>query len=254
MKLKEWAQLEALYKISRKQPNKHIFKLHNARKLWPMWSAIGSTALLFVFAMFGIKNPTLIPYTYMALAPWALLLYVTRLKALRMVYPQQFADHAIDHQPSLERENTLCYAFFLEGLRKEGYTVEKLRELSAYAGLTGKPARPALSQNLSFASLIALMIALCTEIIKATPLFTWGKGSVIVVLGMGALFLNWLVLDGIRSVSYERMCIKRYVEMAVFDLDELLDKTAELPVEQQLPAVLSIAERDSSISPVADLS
>ncbi len=98
------------------------------------------------------------------------------------------------------------------------------------------------------------MIALCTEIIKATPLFTWGKGSVIVVLGMGALFLNWLVLDGIRSVSYERMCIKRYVEMAVFDLDELLDKTAELPVEQQLPAVLSIAERDSSVSPVDDLS
>lgn len=54
MKLKEWAHLEALYKISRKQPNKHIFKLHNARKLWPMWSAVGSTALLFVFAMFGI--------------------------------------------------------------------------------------------------------------------------------------------------------------------------------------------------------
>lgn len=112
MKLKEWAQLEALYKISRKQPNKHIFKLQNARKLWPMWSAIGSTALLFVFAMFGIKNPTLIPYTYMALAPWALLLYVTRLKALRMVYPQQFADHAIDQQPSLERKTPFVMPSF----------------------------------------------------------------------------------------------------------------------------------------------
>ena len=78
MKLMEWADLQALYKRSRKRPNKLIFKRENILRLWPMWSAFGSTALLFVFAMFGIKNPALIPYTYMALAPWALLLYFTR--------------------------------------------------------------------------------------------------------------------------------------------------------------------------------
>jgi hypothetical protein len=235
MKLKEWADLQVIYKRSRKQPNKLIFKRENVRRLWPMWAAVGSTVFLVVFAMFGIKNPALIPYTYMALAPWALLLFFTRLTALRMVYPQQFADHAIDRQPSLERENALCYAFFLEALRDEGYTVAKLRDLSDYADLTGSPPRPALSQSLSFASLIALMVALSTEIIKATPLFTWGKGSVIVVLGMGVLFLNWLVLDGIRSVAYERLCMKRYVDMAVFDLEVLLQSTVDAPVAQGAP-------------------
>jgi hypothetical protein len=37
-----------------------------------------------------------------------------------------------------------------------------LTPFSAYADLAGEPARPALSQNLGFASLIAFMIALCT--------------------------------------------------------------------------------------------
>lgn len=250
MKLMEWADLQALYKRSRKRPNKLIFKRENILRLWPMWSAFGSTALLFVFAMFGIKNPALIPYTYMALAPWALLLYFTRLKALQMVYPQQFEEHAIDRQPSLERENVLCYAFFLEALRDEGYSVAKLRDLSAYADLTGKPSRPALSQNLGFASLIALMIALSTEIIKNTPLFSVGQGSVIIVICMGALFFHWLVLDGLRSVAYERVCIKRYVDMAVFDLDELLQHSADIA----LPVESTEVERKGINSPVAELS
>lgn len=222
MKLMEWADLKDLYKRSRKRPNKLLFKRENARRLWPMWTAAASTILLVMFASAGIKNPTLIPYTYIALLPWALALYVTRLKALRMVYPRQFAEHAIDRQSSLGKENILCYAFFLEALRDEGYTTAKLRELSAYADLTGKPARPALSQNLGFASFIAFMVALCTEVIKGTTFFTLGKGWIIVMLGLAALFIYWLVLDGVHSAAYERNWVKRYLDMGACDLEEPL--------------------------------
>ncbi|WP_256584930.1 hypothetical protein [Pseudomonas sp. Irchel s3a18] len=233
MKLMEWADLKVLYKRSRKQPNKLLFKRENARKLWPMWMAVVSTIPLTVFAIFGIKNPTLIPYAYIALFPWTLALYLTRLKALSIVYPRQFAEHAIDRHSSLGQENTLCYAFFLEAVRDAGYTAAKLREFSAYADLTGKPAKPALSQNLGFASVIAFMIALCTEVIKATTFFTWGKGSVVVMLGITALFIFWLVLDGIHSAAYERGWVKRYLDMAAYDLEEPLQgapqDSAEVP-------------------------
>ncbi|WP_257230420.1 hypothetical protein [Pseudomonas sp. SbOxS1] len=225
MKLIEWADLKVLYKYSRKQPNKLLFKRENARRLWPMWTTAASTILLVVFAGLGIKNPALIPYAYIALLPWALALYFTRLKALRIVYPRQFAEHAIDRQSSLGKENILCYAFFLEALRNEGYTVAKLRELSAYADLTGKPARPALSQNLGFASLIAFMIALCAEVIKATTFFTLGKGWVFVMLCIVALFIYGMVLDGIHSTAYERGWVKRYLDMAVCDLEESIQGT-----------------------------
>lgn len=218
MKLKEWADLMVLYKRSRRQPNKLLFKRENARRLWPMWTAAASTVVLCIFAGFGIKNPTLIPYAYLALLPWALALYFTRLNALRTVYPQQFAKHAIDPQSSLGKENILCYAFFLEALRNEGYTAPKLRELSAYADLTGKPSKPALSQNLAFATFIAFMVTLGAEVIKATPYFTLGKGWVILMLGLAALFIFWLVLDGIHSAAYERGWVKRYLDMATYDL------------------------------------
>jgi len=170
MKLMDWADLKDLYKRSRKQPNKLLFKRENARGLWPMWTAAASTILLCVFAGWGIKNPALVPYAYIALLPWAIALYITRIKALRTVYPRQFAEHAIDRQSSLGKENILCYAFFLDAVRDEGYTAAKLQELSAYADLTCKPARPVLAQNLGFASLIAFMVALSTEVIKATPI------------------------------------------------------------------------------------
>lgn len=222
MKLMEWADINALYKRSRKQPNKLIFKRENAYKLWPWWMAVALTVPLGVFASLGIKNQTLIPYAYMALAPWGLALYFTRLHALRVVYPQQFAEHAIDRQPLLGRENILCYAFFLKAMRDEGYTAKKIRELSAYAELTGKPVRPALSQNLGFASLIALMVAISTEVIKTTALFSFAKGSVILLLGVAVLFIYWLVLDGIHSSAYERVLVKRYLDMAAYDMEDLL--------------------------------
>ncbi|WP_242206366.1 MULTISPECIES: hypothetical protein [unclassified Pseudomonas] len=220
MKLMEWTILKNLYKLSRKRPNKLLFKRGNARKLWPMWLAAASTIPLCIFAGFGIKYPGLTLYAYIALAPWAFILYFTRLKALRTVYPQQFSDHAIDHQSWMEKENILCYAFFLETVREEGYTTQKLRELSAYSDLTCKPPRPPLSQNLIFASLIAFMIALSTEVIKATPFFTLGKGSIVLILGSVVLFCVWLVLDGVQSTAYERVRIKRYLDLAAYDLDD----------------------------------
>ncbi|MFO3796917.1 MAG: hypothetical protein ACK8QZ_06480 [Anaerolineales bacterium] len=220
MKLMEWADLKDLYKRCRKQPNKLLFKRENARRLWAMWTTAASTILLVVFTSLGIKYPMLIPYAYTALPPWALALYLTRLKSLRIVYPRQFVEHAIDRQSTLGKENILCYAFFLEALRNEGYTVARLRELSAYADLTGTPARPALSQNLGFASLIAFMVALCTEVIKTTTFYTLSKGWVFVMLGVVALSIYWIVLDGIQSAAYERGWVKRYLEMAAYDLEE----------------------------------
>ena len=217
MKLMELANLKDLYLRSRKQPNKLLFRRENLRKLWPMWAAVLSTLVLFVFAGWSIQSPALVPYTYLALLPWAIALYVTRIKALRMVFPQQFAEHAIDRQSSLGKENILCYAFFLDAVRDEGYTTAKLRELSSFADLTCKPVRPALTQNLGFASLIALMIAISTEVIKVTPMFP-DKGWVFVMLGITGAFLYWLVLDGIHSVAYERAWVKRYIDMAASDL------------------------------------
>ncbi|MBV7489592.1 hypothetical protein [Pseudomonas sp. PDM30] len=241
MKLMEWADLKVLYKRSRKQPNKLLFKRENARRLWSMWTTAASTILLVVFAGFGIKNPTLIPYAYIALFPWALALYFTRIKALRTVYPRQFAEHSIDRQSSLGKENILCYAFFLEQLRDEGYTVAKIRELSEYADLTVKPTRPALSQNLGFASLIAFMIAICTELIKTTTFFTLGKGWVFLMLGIVALFIYWMVLDGIHSATYEKGCVKRYLDMAAYDLEEpsqgAPEESTEMPALDTLPSV-----------------
>ncbi|OUM04846.1 hypothetical protein BW686_24525 [Pseudomonas syringae] len=219
MKLVDWANLRDIYKRSRRQPNKLLFKRENARKLWPMWAAAASTLLLCLFAGWGIKDQTLIPYAYAAMLPWAVILYVTRIKALRTVYPREFADHAIDRQSSLGKENILCYAFFLNAVRSEGYTPSTLRKLSAYSDLTCKPARPGLAQNLGFASFIAFMIALSTEVIKATPLFTNGKGWVLLLMGIGGVFLYWLILDGIHSVAYERAWVKRYLDMAASDLE-----------------------------------
>ncbi|VVQ10773.1 hypothetical protein PS914_05145 [Pseudomonas fluorescens] len=243
MKLMEWADLKVLYKRSRKQPNKLLFKRENARRLWPMWAAAASTIPLVVFAGLGIKNPALIPYAYIVLFPWALALYLTRLKALQMVYPRQFAEHAIDRQSSLGKENILCYAFFLEALRDEGYTAAKLRELSAYADLTGKPARPALSQNLGFASLVAFMVALCTEVIKATPFFTLGKGWVFVMMGIVLLVISGLILDGIHSTAYERDWVKRYLDMAAYDLEEpvqlIPQDSSEVPTRDAPSAVVT---------------
>ena len=220
MKLMEWADLKVIYKRSRNQPNKRLIKRENIRKLWPMWTAAASTVLLFVFAGFGIKYPAMFPYAYFALVPWSFALYFTRLNALRKVYPREFAQHAIDRQPWLEKENTLCYAFFLEALREAGYTASKARQFSVYSDLAGRPPRPPLSQNLGFASLIAFMIALSTEVIKATPFFMWGKGSGVLMLGLAVLFLYWLVLDGVHSVAYEKGRIKRYLDLAAYDLEE----------------------------------
>jgi hypothetical protein len=219
MKLEDWANLKDVYKRSRRQPNKLLFKRENARKLWPMWAAAASTLLLVVIAGWGIKNPALVPYAYLAMGPWAIALYITRMKALRMVYPREFAEHAIDRQSSLGKENILCYAFFLDAVRGNGYTAAKLRELSRYADLTGKPARPGLAKNLGFASFIAFMVALSTEVIKSTPLFTPDKSWIFLMVGIAGGFLYWLVLDGIHSVAYERAWVKRYLDMAASDME-----------------------------------
>lgn len=81
----------------------------------------------------------------------------------------------------------------------------------------GKPAKPALSQNIGFASLVALMITISAEIIKGAGFFT-SMGLAVIMLGLAALFIYWLVLDGIHSVAYEKALIKRYLDMAVWDL------------------------------------
>lgn len=219
MKLVEWANLKDVYKRSRRQPNKLLFKRENAGKLWPMWIAVVSTIFICLFTGLGIRNPGLIPYAYIALFPWAAALYWTRMKALRIVYPTEFAAHAIDRQSSLGKENILCYAFFLDAVRDEGYTAAKLRELSEYADLTCKPPRPGLAQNLGFASFIAFMITLSTEVIKDTPLFTLHKGWIFLMLGFVLGFFYWLVLDGIHSLAYERAWVKRYLDMAARDLE-----------------------------------
>ncbi|EJN30462.1 hypothetical protein PMI38_05328 [Pseudomonas sp. GM84] len=217
MKLAEWAEIQEIYKRSRRQPNKRLFKWANARRLWPMWAAFASTLLLVAFALWAMIHPALLPYAYMALLPWGLALYFTRLKGLRTMHAQAFDDHVIDRQSFHHRESTLCYAFFLESLRKQGYTAAKARELSAYSDLVGKPARPPLSQNLGFASLVAFMIAISTELIKSAEVFT-SQGLAVVIIGVVALFIYWLVLDGIYSGAYQKAWIKRYLDMAAWDL------------------------------------
>ena len=149
--------------------------------------------------------------------PWGLALFLTRLKGLHTVYPQEFDEHAISNQSILNRENILCYAFFLNILRAEEYTAEKAREMSDYSELVGKPTKPALSQNIGFASLVALMITLSAEIIKGAGFIT-SMGLAVVMLGFAALFIYWVVLDGIHSVAYEKALIKRYLDLAVWDL------------------------------------
>ncbi|MBK5343433.1 hypothetical protein JFU48_18850 [Pseudomonas sp. TH49] len=220
MKLKEWADLKALYKLSRKQPNRILFTWANVRKTWSMWVALLLTILFLVFIFFGYKYPVLLPYAAGALIPWVVMAYRTRLHALRTVFPNEFAAHAIDRQSLREKENFLCYAFFLEIVRLEGYTATKLRELSAYVDLTARPQRPALSQNLGFASLIGFMVALSTEVIKSTSLFKWEKGLFVLAMGFAVLFIYWLFLDGIHNLVYEKGWIKRYLDLAAYDLQE----------------------------------
>ncbi len=219
MKLAEWADLQDLYKQSRRRPNKLLFTWSAVRALWPMWAAAAATLPLVLFAALGMAYPVLIPFCYMLLLPWAMALYLTRMAALRTVYPAEFAEHAIDRQSALGKENILCYAFFLEAVRAAGYTAERLRGLSSYADLACKPARPGLAANLGFASMIGLIIALSAEAMKASALFALGKGWVVVMLAMAAGFLYWLILDGIHSIAYERAWIKRYLEMAACDLE-----------------------------------
>lgn len=217
MKLAEWSEIQMLYKRSRRQPNKLLFTRMNASRLWPMWMAFASTFLLVGFVLWTMKNPILILYSYIALLPWGLALFLTRLKGLHTVYPQEFDEHAIATQSILNRENILCYAFFLNILRAEEYTAEKAREMSDYSELVGKPTKPALSQNIGFASLVALMITLSAEIIKGAGFIT-SMGLAVVMLGFAALFIYWVVLDGIHSVAYEKALIKRYLDLAVWDL------------------------------------
>lgn len=233
MKLAEWAQIQEIYKRSRRQPNKRLFKWANARRLWPMWVALASTGALVAFTVVAMARPPLVPYAYMALVPWGLALYFTRLKGLRVTHAQAFDDHVIDRQAFHHRESTLCYAFFLESLRNEGYTAAKARELSAYSDLIGKPARPPLSQNLGFASLVAFMIAISTELIKSADVFT-SQGLAVVMIGVVAMFIYWLVLDGIYSGAYQKAWIKRYLDMAAWDLEHSDDSMASAPLSGRL--------------------
>ncbi|WDY55816.1 hypothetical protein [Pseudomonas sp. PSKL.D1] len=237
MKLAEWAQVQDIYKRSRRQPNKRLFKWTNARRLWPMWAALASTVLLVAFALVAMAHPALLPYAYMALVPWGLALYVTRVKGLRATHAQAFDDHVIDRQSFHHRENTLCYTFFLQRLRTEGYTAAKARELSAYSDLVGKPARPPLSQNLGFASLVAFMIAISTELIKNADVFT-SQGMAVLMLGVVAVFFYGLILDGINSGAYQRAWIKRYLDMAAWDLEHLSDDAAPAD-ESEVEAVVA---------------
>ncbi|WP_241669518.1 hypothetical protein [Pseudomonas sp. CFBP13508] len=157
-------------------------------------------------------------------------------------YPVQFAEHAIGQQPWGEQENILCYAFFLQIVQDEGYTAARLRELSAYSDLTVAPAKPALSQNLGFVSLFALIVGLSTELIKATSFFLGGKGAVILILVAAVSFIYWIVWDGIQSTPYQRLRIKRYVDLAAYDLEERVQDVRELnPVESS--PVLSMSKQ-----------
>ncbi|MFJ7311653.1 hypothetical protein ACIQVE_02605 [Pseudomonas sp. NPDC098747] len=242
MKFKEWVDLTVLYKRSRKQPNTLLFKWKNARRLWPMWTVAAATLPLVVLSAFGIKYPILVPVSYVFLALWAGGLFFTRLHAIRTVYPTQCAEHSIAQQPWVEQENILCYAFFLQIVKNEGYTAAKLRELSAYSDLTVAPAKPSLSQNLGFVSLFALMIGLSTELIKATSFFIGGKGAVILILVAVFSFIYWIVWDGIQSTPYQRLRIKRYVDLASYDLEEAVRDVRELnPADS--PPVLSMSNQ-----------
>jgi hypothetical protein len=225
MKLKEWAALKSLYKISRQQPKKLLFKGKKVFGVWSVCFAVFITIVLLAFVLSGLKYPVVLPYAYMALGPWAVLLYAARIKLLRSVFPKQFAEHAIDLQSWREKENILCYSFFLELAREKGYTAAKLRALSAYSDLTVAPAKPALSQNLGFASLLGLMMGLSAEVIKNTQFFLWGKGAVALILIAASLFIYWLVWDGFQTARYERLCIKRYVDLAAYDLEDVVKES-----------------------------
>jgi hypothetical protein len=86
------------------------------------------------------------------------------------------------------------------------------------------------------------MIGLSTELIKATKFFLGPKGALVLMPVAGALFIYWLVWDGIQSTPYQRLRIKRYVDLAAYDLEERVQDVRELnPVESS--PVLSMSKQ-----------
>lgn len=143
------------------------------------------------------------PCLFVALIPWGYMAFATRLASLKKLYPEQFQEHAIDSQSRFSKESILYYSFFLEALRKEGYTASKVRELSSYADLIGSSSGPALAQNLGFVSLITFMIALSTEVIKSFSNFASGMGVELIAIGLVVANFYWMVWGG-RSWPFLR--------------------------------------------------
>lgn len=222
MKFKEWADVLNVYKGSFKRINKDIFKSENLRWIgWPLGIALSSTLILCLATIFGSNIPAIKLGVSIALIPWAITLYITRMKMLRTLYPRQFHEHAIDRQSFWDRDNILYYALFLEDVRQARYTATKLRELAKYAALVGKPAKPPIAQNIVFAFLVGLSVSLSVELIKKTYIFVSGDGWVFLVISGASLFICQLVRDGFHSKAYERARVKRFLELAAHDLTQI---------------------------------
>jgi hypothetical protein len=199
MMLKEWGEIQQLYRACARRPFTAIFATAKAACYWDIWATIGLFVLANSLAVFGQgvfeDSPTHF-YVSLSLVLLTVGLFTSQLEtALANAFQEEYAVHGLAQLPfwrTWEKRRHLHYALFLHELIDRGYSRDTVEKLRGFAVIAGKP-EPGyrLLQHPTIVPILTICTVLSIESIKQSAL--WQRTSYWWLYFVGLVVLVYFV-------------------------------------------------------------
>jgi hypothetical protein len=225
MVLKEWGEIQTLYKASLRRVFRAPFVLTKVRCYWYVWGSVGvvlsSVGLLFLLDA-HIRSPW---EQVLAGAPMGLAIMLMKFlfeTALATEFKLEYDTHGLLSLPRSKRGMYLRYAFFLRGLAERGYARETIRKLKDFMLVAGTPApTPQPLQHPLMVPILTIGTVLSIEAIKQSDI--WLKTRYWWIFFYGLCFLGWViaVLHGVSQLPKKSaQKLQQFLEWAERDIED----------------------------------
>lgn len=217
--LNTWSELLEIYKESRPKIFRALFLTGGIRQTWPTWSVLIALIVLLLAHSLQPEMPHRAVATFFGSILATLALLLSRERCCAKQFQSYYQYHSLGDQSLFKRERNLRYALFKEILQERGYTAAGVQRLSHIAEVAGCPEKPyPTSQNIAIIMLCTALIAISTDLLQLTEIWTTNKGGLFLLpLALG-LYITYTIADTTRSLKHRDLIIKRYLERAHTDI------------------------------------
>lgn len=232
---KHWSQIKNIYIESNRIFSYQRLK-DNGRKR-DLLPALGALFLMVAISstLYLFNNPVW-PMACLTGIAFCMIVFFKSIEAqLSKYYPEEYEEYEISQRPWAERIDYLAYVFFLQKIKKLGYTPAKLKAVMEYSETLSFPPKPfMINQHFLTVILISVLISLSSAYIQKTQ--AWSAQGWIYVWAIASLsVLVSLALDGFRTAQTRDSRIRRYVRRAQIELEQELNEQTDISICKEFP-------------------